>query len=774
MAKEVKLHIGVENDLEEIKVTIPDDSPKPWDGKDKLKFVGGKTPRLDGKEKVTGNAKYTFDMKLSGTLHAKFFRLPCPSAVVTKIDTSAAEKAPGVKGIVLVQETLPLTVRYADQELLAIAAETAHQVDEALKLVKVEYEKRPFVVDLAGAQKSDAPEVFQGKFERDKEVGQIEVDEDNAGQRRGNVRAPQDYTKGGTKEEIEQFIEKSEFSVSATYQTQVQTHSALETHGVVANWEGDHLTVWASTQGTFSVLGELAQVLKIPQTNVRVITDYMGGGFGAKFGAGPFGIAAAKLAKKTGRPVKLMFSRREEHVSGGNRPSSMQTLKIATNKSGKLEALSLVSRGSAGISTGAGTSAPAKGIYECPKIYTQDADVFTNAGPSKAFRAPGHPQGIFALEQSIDDLAYKIGMDPLEFRKINTMNHDVRQKEYQIGAEKFAWHKRNPKVNADKGPIKTGMGMANSVWYYFYGVGYQATIKVNGDGSVELLNGTQDIGTGSRTAMAVVAAEELGLKPHDIVVRIGDTKLGFGPPSGGSQTTAGITPAVRDAAYLAKNKMLEIAATHLNATAQELDIRDGVIFVTSDPTRKLSWKKVASKIPGGTFSVMGERKKDHIDIKGAPAVHFLGRNFYTIGGMQFAEVEVDTETGVIKVKRILAIHDCGRPINRLTLQSQLNGGIIQGVSYALFEQRVIDRNHGLQVNPNLEQYKIAGSMDIPEIETIVLDTNRGNSSTGAQGIGEPATAPVAAAIANAVYHAIGVRIRDLPMTPAKVLEALHS
>jgi xanthine dehydrogenase YagR molybdenum-binding subunit len=333
--------------------------------------------------------------------------------------------------------------------------------------------------------------------------------------------------------------------------------------------------------------------------------------------------------------------------------------------------------------------------------------------------------------------------------------------EYQIGAEKFGWSKRDPKINAGKGIIKTGCGMANSLWYYIYGTGSHVSLRINDDGTVNLRSGVQDIGGGIPTPMAMIVAEELGLKPGDIEVTIGDTEFGLAPTSGGSQTTSGLTPAVRNAAYTARLRLIEIAAEKLETDPSDILSENGVFSSKKDPAKSIGWKELTKEIPGGQLSVVGDRRKDYYEPKR-----------FKISGVQFAEVEVDTGTGSIKVKRVVAVHDCGRPMNRLTIENQINGGIIQGISYALYENRILDRNTGLMVNPNLESYKIAGSMDIPEIESHIIDLNLGQSSTGAIGIGEPATVPTSAAIANAVYHAIGVRIRELPMTPQRVLAAL--
>ncbi len=763
MSKSFSLKVGVEKDLKDLTVEVPDDQPKPWDGAIKLRYIGGRTSRIDGVDKTTGRAKYTFDIKRPGMLIGKILRSPFPACLVKAIDISKAEKMPGVRAIITVQDHLPIQLRFAGQEILGVAADTHEHADEALKMISLTYEQKPFVTDLDQAMLPDAPVVFSKTVEEKKTEGDLPGSDAKVSQD-GNIRGPKKTPKDGNATEIDALLKNSDFLIKAEYRTQVQTHSAMETHGVVAEWDdAQKLTVWASTQGTFGVRNEMAEYFGLKKTDVRVITEYMGGGFGAKFSPGVEGIMAARLAKKTGKPVRLMLDRKEEHLAVGNRPNSVQKSTIGAGKDGKLTGIKLISYGSAGVGTGAGTMGPAGNIYEYQKFYAEESDVFINAGPGAAFRAPGHPQGTFALEQAIDQLAYNCKMDPLEFRRINTLNDPVRQMEYKLGAEKFGWYKRNPVPASDRGPLKRGVGMANSVWYYIYGTGFLASLQVNSDGSVLFTNGVQDIGGGIGTVLAMVVAEELGLKPDDIAVKIGDTNFGLGPASGGSQTTAGITPAARNAAYNAKLKMFEIAAGMFDTQPGALAAADGKIFVTGDPTKSFPWKEVAARIPGDQFTVVAERVKDN---------HELERR--TIAGVQFAEVEVDTETGVIKVKRMVAAHDCGRPMDRLTIESQINGGMIQGISYALFEDRILDRNKGIMVNANLEQYKIAGSLDIPEIESIILDVNHGQSSTGAMGIGEPATIPTSGAIANAVYHAIGVRINEIPMTPDRVLSALQT
>ncbi len=748
MSKKEKVFIGIEKNLREKTVEIPDGDPKPWDGKSDLKFIGKKITRIDGKYKTTGKAKYTFDVNLPGMLYGKIIRSPQAAALITQIDLNEVKKLPGIRAVVSVHEELPFSVRFAGQEIVAIAADTKEIAEEGAKRIQISFEKRPFVVTLEDAMQKDAPAVFDD----------LEVSDANGSK---NIRKPRVSPKDKGPEEVDRALKASDIVVEGTYKTQVQTHSPMETHGVVAQWKDERVTVWASTQGTNRVRDQVAEYFELPKSKVRVITKFMGGGFGSKLKADIYTMLAVKLSRESGAPVRLMLNRKEEHLATGNRPDSLQTVSIGSDKTGKINAIKLKSFGSPGVSGGAGTSGPVKNTYDAKTIFTMESNVYTNTGPSAPFRAPGMPQGAFALEQTIDELAYQLNMDPLEIRIMNTLSDKVRQAEYPVGAEKFGWTKRAQQAGADKGVVKRGMGVANSLWYYIYNRGTHVTLSVNDDGSVQLKSGVQDIGGGIVTPIAMVVAEELGLTPKDITVTIGNTDFGLAPSSGGSQTTSGVTPAVRIAAHHAKQRILEVAAKKLEMKENTLDLKDGHVILSPGGEIKLTWKEVCDEIPQGQLTVSGERFPDYYEPER-----------YKISGVQFAEVEVDTGTGQISVKRVFAVHDCGRVMDLLTTKNQINGGIIQGISYALFENRLMDRNQGLMVNPNLEFYKIAGAMDIPEIDSHIIDFNLAQSSTGAIGIGEPATIPTAAAIANAVYHAIGVRIKELPMTPARVLKAL--
>jgi len=731
---------------------VPAGEPRPWDADARLSVVGQPTPRLEGPEKVTGRARYCYDVRLPGMLHAAVVRSPHAHARIRSVDVSAAEKMPGVKAAYVVERVLgpaelrikakapgkyPV-IRYEGQPVAAVAASTQAQAEDAARRVQVDYEVLPHASDIETAQRPDAPLVFEGPVEQPSTAGGGGATKGLP--QRGNVRGPNVQTIP-KEANVDEALSGSAVTVDERFSTEVQTHSAIETHGAVADWKPDGLTVYESTQGIHSVQEELATLFDLPKSKVRVVCEFTGGGFGAKFGAGNHGLIAAHLSRKARAPVRLFLDRRGEHLGVGNRPSSIQRLRIGATKDGKLTALRLDAFGSAGCAAGAGCSGPVKNIYPAKVVHIEESDVFLHAGPAAAFRAPGHPQGAFGLEQAIDALAQQLGMDPLELRDRNDTN-PARREERRIGAQKFGWAEaRKVKPGAQPGPVKRGVGFAQGVWYNFDGPPSAAEVLIHDDGSVECRSGVADIGGGIRTAVAQVVAEVLGVRPSEVLVRIGDTGFPIGPPSGGSMTTQMLTPAVRLAAESARAELLRLVPGE-----QEL-------------------RSAARKLKGRVVRGIGERAKDYGGWK-------EDRYATTIGGAQFAEVEVDTETGVVRVLRVVAVHDCGRPVNRLALESQINGGIIQGISFALFERRALDQATGRMVNADLERYRIAGSKDVPRIEATIIESYLGRTNTDVSGIGEPATVPTAAAVANAVFHATGKRVRHTPMTPAVVLAAL--
>ena len=770
--KKVTLPYGISTDrISTIERDLPADEPEALAPNSELRVIGKRIERIDGVLKVTGQATYTADVRLPGMLWAQVVTSPHPHAKIRSIDTRAAAALPGVRAIHVIENLQGSAVledpskevpgkwpmiRYAGQPIAAVAATSQAIADEAAGLVRVEYETLPFVVDLDDARAADAPLVFPGPAVQ---AGTAGGGGGPSGvPQTGNVRGPATRETG----DLAKGFADADVVVEGDYRTQVQTHSAMETHGVVADWSSNGLTVYASTQGTVGVRNDLAELFDLPQSRVRVITEFMGGGFGAKFGPGNVGVVATHLSKLAGAPVRLMLDRRNEHLSVGNRPNAHMKVKIGAKRDGTITAIDGVSWGTAGTGTGAGAMGPVRAMYTVEAMRSREHDVFTHAGPGAAFRAPGHPQGVFALEQTIDMLAEELGMDPLELRDRNDTLAS-RREERRIGAQKFGWNRRG-KAGASRGPVKKGMGVAQSVWYRIRSMDSAAEVRILRDGSVELFSAVQDIGTGIRTVLAQVVAEELGLEPSGVSVRIGDTAYPPGPQSGGSMTTGSITPPARNAAVRAREMMVERLARALEVSSSDVKVETGRVIVNGAKPREMSFAEAARAMGVAEVSARADRSADYLPPEKV-TVH-------TLGGVQFAEVSVDTETGVIRVDRILAVHDCGRPMNPLQIESQINGGIIQGISYALYEDRILDRSTGIMVNPNLEQYKIAGAREIPPIDITIIEEYAAMSSTDALGIGEPATIPTSAAIANAVYNAVGVRMTRLPMTPSRVLDAL--
>ncbi|MCO6481031.1 MAG: xanthine dehydrogenase family protein molybdopterin-binding subunit [Phaeodactylibacter sp.] len=784
-SKKIKLPYGVPgHGLTEKEREVAIDEPPPMPINEKLSVVGKRTKRADALYKVTGAAKYTADIQLPGMLYGKFLRSPHPHARIKSLDLSAAKRYPGVHAVHVLDmepggsvqldgghdasaetyniDKLPL-LRYVGQPIAAVAAESQNIADEAVKLIKIEYETLPFVLELDKARQKNAPVVFEEKIEE--EISEGDVGVTAADKQQGNLRGPTTSSfLGGARGDVDKGFAEAEFILEKEFRTQVQTHCCLETHGVVADWQPDMLTVYSSTQNTAGVRDDLAELFDLPKSKVRVITEYMGGGFGSKFGAGHFGVMATILSRKTGRPVKLMLNREEEHLVAGNRPNSHQILKMGFRKDGKISAIDLTSYGTAGVALGAGVGRVAQDLYECPNFRMAQYDVFTHAGPGAAFRAPGNVQGIFALEQMIDEAAERLGMDPVKYRDIID-NHEVRKLERMKGAEAFGW--KNKKPGSDPGPIKRGFGMAQGHWTRFINLNSSATVRINKDGSVAIMSSVQDIGTGTKTILAQVVAEELGLMAEDITVKIGDTLYPDGPGSGGSVTAGSITPAVRNAAYKAKMDLLGQVAGAWDVEVSDLEMKNGDVYSKSDSSKKMSFGEAVKKMRTNQIVATASRPDDYGGFEIGNGIGY-GR----LGSVQFAEVLVDTETGFIKVERVVAAHSCGRPLNPMQVESQINGGVIMGVGYALYEDRILDLNTGHMVNANLDQYKLPYAKEIPQIETVIIEHYGAFSSTDASGIGEPANIPTAGAIANAVYNAIGVRLYELPMTPQKVLAAL--
>lgn len=677
------------------------------------RYLGKAATRIDGPAKVTGRAKFTTDVAPAGMLYGAILRSKWPAAHVKAVDLSAALAAPGIRAGVTAQDGA-FDVHYYGDEIAALAGTSRQAVLDALELIKVDAEPRDFVVKELDAVKSDAPQVEPGQ----PNLGEGKVQE------KGDVDAA---------------FASAAAVVETTVSTPIEIHHPMEPHGHVVQIDGEELTAWSSTQAVFICRDVFSGAMQLPLSKVRVICDHMGGGFGSKFAPGAGGLLCARLAKAARAPVKLVLTRFEQGLAVGNRPSSFQKIKLGADATGKLTAFEMRAFGTPGFSSGVtneggsgGAAFPAPYIYKPDAVRVKQGSVAVNAGQSCAMRAPGHPMASVGMEAAVDDVAVKLGLDPLDVRLTNDPS-PIRQREYALGAEKFEWRKKYHKPGTTPGPVKIGVGCAGAAWMSG-GKGTQAELQVNRDGTIEVRVGTQDLGTGSRTVVQVVAAEMLGIDRELISVSIGDTRFPPSGASGGSQTTASVAPAIYDVCEKALDEVKKATGV--------------------DDPRGDAWKAACAKLGSAPLQVRGQWRE--------------GLSAGGACGVQFAEVEVDTETGAVKLRKIFVVQDVGAVVNKLTCESQINGGVIMGIGYALYEQRVMDARTGVVLNANLETYKVPSAGDIPDIEIVLLN----EPERGVIGVGEPCTVPTAAAIANAVANAIGVRVPDLPITPDKVLAAL--
>src|ERR1022692_223502 len=679
-------------------------------------YIGSHHTRVDAPPKVTGAAKYSSDVQPEGWLYGMILRSKWPKAKITKINLDKALKIPGIKAAIVSREG-ERTVRYAGEELADVAGTTKQACLDALRVIEVDATPLPFTVKEDAAKEESAPRVW----------------EDHP-----NLSAPRVREQG----DVDKAFADAAVTVEGFFTTSVAIHHPLETHGNTVSWTDDGITCWASTQGSSSVRDGLAGNLNVPQNQIRVISEFMGGGFGAKNGFGIEGGLAARLSKEAKAPVKLMLTRFDQSLAVGNRPSTFQKIKLGATADGKLLAFELDNYGTAGIGAGGATEGgsggveiPAPYIYAVPNTRIKQSSVAVNAGAARAFRAPSNPPASFGMESIMDDLAVKLDMDPVELRIKNDQSRikETREKEFRLGAERFGWKEKYKKPGSSPGPIKTGVGCASATWGGG-GRGTHAEAQINPDGSVEIRCGTQDLGTGTKTVITLIAADIFGLKPEQILARVGDTSYPSSGGSGGSTTCASVAPAIFDA-----------CAKALEQLQQQAGVADA---------KGANWPDACKKLGMNPLVVRGEWQQ--------------GLSSQGAAGVQFAEVEVDTDTGFVKVKKIVCVQDAGLFVSKLTAESQINGGIIMGMGYALYEERVMDANTGVVLNPNFETYKLTGIADVPEIDVILLDM----PERGVIGIGEPATIPTAAAIANAVANAIGVRVSTLPITPQRVLAAL--
>jgi len=775
-----------------------------WPDAEHRTLIGKRTTRVDASAKVSGQAKYTYDVHRSGMLYGKVLRCPYAHAKVVSIDTSAAEKMPGVKAVHIVQGP-GSNIHWAGDEIAVVAAVDESAAEDAVRAIKVAFQQLPHLVSdaepPAGTAQEQGPLSMDnigdmldnqvptrqmvsnieqyGLSEKPTEDDLKEMKEDGAPDEvlaalraatvhpeAGN-RAQSNYQKAATQTvgDPDKAFSEAEGVSEGLYGIPVITHCCLETHGSISEWtDADHVFTHISTQNVSGIAGQMAEPLKIPATNIRVHQDNVGGGFGSKFSPDRWGVFTAQISKKAdGQPVRYMLERDAELKVAGARPSAYARVKVAAKKDGTLTAWQSNSWGTGG--PGGGGMPPIPYVFSIPNQRQEHTAIRNNIGPARAWRAPNHPQAAVLTMCALDDLAAKLNMDPVEFFGKNLNLTRARENTYREELEiatalmgwKEKWHPRPATVDG----VVRGVGLSFHTWG---GRGHASDcdLTIHPDGSVELKMGTQDLGTGTRTCILVVAADTLGVPMDAIQLLIGDTNYPPSGGSGGSTTIGGVSSSTRRAAVDARDALFAKVAPALNTQPDQLECRNGQVSVKGDSSRTLSWKEACSKLGAMPLTVRGKNP----DRSKPPDLTNSG-----VGGVQMAEVEIDCDTGIVKVRKMVAAQDCGLVIDLKTAETQCYGALIMGISYSLFEEKVMDSTTGRMLNADMQFYRLAGLSDIPEL-VVHMMTGKGYDERGVIGLGEPPVISPGAAISNAVANAIGVRVPFLPLTPDRVLNAL--
>ena len=739
MARLIRTEKEVEGQYTEQWVVVDEDALDQWP-EGPLTTVGRKVPRIDGLQRARGEARYTADIQLPGMLHTAVLRSPYARARIDRLDLEPSRTLPGVRAVIGPGDLDQLTDEpgYVGQAVAAVAADTLSQAQAAVAAIAIDWE------------------VLEPLLDPDEAVRQESYTNDG----------PDTYERG----DYDRGRAEADLVLEAEYRTQVVLHNSLETHQAICHWEEDGITIYISTQYIWGIRRDMAEHLGLPPDRVRVVCNAMGGGFGAKNGPGDYTRIAAELAKRTNRPVRCALTRREENVAAGNRNATIQRLSIGVKSDGTLTALGGEFVNAVGFSGWSMTTeGPMQMLYACDNVRTVNYGAKLNTPPNAAFRAPGFVEGTFGLECLLDEAAAKLDLDPLEVRRRNYADSDLLD-DRPFSSKNLAecyrraephWAKRDEVRARSHGPWKHGIGLASQIWYGGGGPPSYAWIRLGADGRVQVVTAMQDIGTGTRTAMAQIAAEELGIAVDRVQVSLGDSARGpFASVSAGSSTVPSMGPAVRSAAAEVKRQLLEIAAQRHHLEQRVLDLEDGKI-VSAD---------------GGSWpleEITGLLEDGQILGKGARGPNPTGMRVLTFG-VQVAEVAVDVETGEVRVDRIVAVHDVGRVINRLGAESQVEGGIIQGIGHTLSEERIVDPATGSILTRTLDAYRMPTIADVPEIVTELIDVPDPHlTNLGSKGLGEPPIIPVAAAIANAIRDATGANVRSLPITREEMLRALR-
>ncbi|WP_354683713.1 xanthine dehydrogenase family protein molybdopterin-binding subunit [Cupriavidus necator] len=736
-----------------------------------MSVTGAPIDRVDGVLKVTGRARYAADYPLPGLAHAVMVTSTIPNGEIAAMDTAACERMPGVRLVMtpfnaprlpeggkaaagtpiaghvlsLLQDT---AVHHNNQPIAVVVADTLEQARDAASRLAVRYRLTDAVLDFARART---------------QACKPEEEDGGADTRRGDLDAG---------------LRKAACMVDAVYTTPMENHNPMEPHATIASWDGDELTLYDSTQYITGVRKAVSCTLGIPAEKVRVVCPFVGGGFGCKGSVWSHVVLAAMAAQRAGRPVKLVVDRSQMFGTVGARPVTEQHLVAAATQDGELTALRHdVIASTSVVEEWLETCAlVTRMLYACPNQQTSHRLARLNIGTTTFMRAPGETPGSFALECALDELAEKLGIDPVELRLRNHADTDPQKQKpfsskslrecYRVAAERFDWARRNPAPRSMQADGKLiGLGMATAT-YPAHRSEASAMARILPDGTALVRSGSQDLGTGTYTVMTQVAADALGLPPERVRFELGDTAFPEAPVSGGSQSVASVGPAVQEAAAAARMKLIRQAvadpASPLAGTpVEDVEIADGWLRRISDPMKH---EPVCAPIARAGGRPIEAKASAH------PGEE---RNKYSMHsfGAVFAEVHVDPDLGEIRVHRIVASYGVGRVLNPKTAHSQLMGGIVWGIGMALHEKTELDPVTGRIANANLAEYHMPVNADVGTIDVVVLDEDDPHiNALGTKGIGEIGIVGVAAAIANAVYHATGRRVRDLPMTPDKLVD----
>ena len=752
--------------------------------------IGTRPIRHDGWDKVTGRARYAADANFAGMLYGKFLRSPHAHARIKSIDYSEALKLPGVKAVVTCEDLPDVSAKLVDQEegsafnygfftrntlarekalfkghpIVAVAAVSQHVAEEAIALIKVDYDVLTPVLNAVDAMKPDAPLIHENLIPR-------------ASAAPGPIGWGDDPTENGSNVanhfvhqlgDIDKGFQESDIVVERDFDTKRVHQGYIEPHSTTVSWGKDgYVTVWTSTQQLFGVRDHMSAILDLPTSRIKVVPMEIGGGFGGKGVGGVYlEPVAAILSKKAGKPVKLSMTRTEVFVATGPTSSANLRVKMGATKDGKLTAVEAHLIYEAGAFPGSPVAGGARcmfGPYNIPNGHIEAFDVLVNTPKTAAYRAPGAPIGAYAVEQLVDELAEKLGMDPIEFRLLNAAQEGTRQITGptfgRIGCvETLEAVKNHPHYTSDLGGPNRGRGVALGFWGNGSGPA-SAIASVNPDGTVSLVEGAPDIG-GSRAAMAMHVAEVLGIKAEDVRPSIGDTdSIGYSTGAGGSSVTQKVGTACYLAAQDVKSQLIERAAKIWEVPAEEVEYEGGTLQSKSDPELQMTFKQLAARLNATGGPISGRANLTAGGAGAAFAAHIV-------------DVEIDPETGKTDVVRVTAIQDAGKAIHPSYVEGQVQGGTVQGLGWALNEEYFYNEE-GQMANASFLDYRMPTSLDLPMIDTVLVEIANPGHPFGLRGVGEVTLVPPMAAVANAIKDAIGVRITSMPMTPGRIIEALE-